>query len=102
MTPKIFELEPNFRIRKIPLSEEIDIVNNNPILGSFYGSKLSPWFRCMLEFDVSSSRKWDVLDDADLFHESGNELEYIKTKINQEIVMLRAVLNSPISSPITA
>lgn len=109
ITPKVVELDSNYRIRSLGDEERIDIINNNPILGFFYGTSFSLWFRCILEFDMSYHCSWTNSLEFENNEQDfcipprniGNELHYRMTKINQEIVILRSILNLPISSPIS-
>jgi hypothetical protein len=102
---RVVELEDDLRIRKIAPEKLVDLVNNCPVLGYFYGRALHPWFQCMLEFDIPFNWSWVTESEGDnrdfdlsLMKSSNQDLPF-RHKINQEIVILRAILNRQISAP---
>lgn len=105
ITPMSVELEHDLRIRKLTEQELVDLINNCPILGHFYGTGFSRWFRCILEFDIPFKWSWLTQSQRDDRNSSllalinaPQQYQVLKSKINQEIVILRAILNRKISS----
>ena len=103
IAPKLVHLEQDSRIRTLTPKESVDLRNNCPILGDFYGTNSSPWFRCILEFDIPFNWSWrhkspdDGKDALLALMASTDPYESLKPRINQEIVILRALLNRRIS-----
>lgn len=104
ISTNVINLEQNLRIRNLTNQELVDILNNCPTIAHFYGAGLSAWFRCILEFDMPFNWSWVMQsekDDKNHFFAIKNSTEVyqsLKPNINQEIVMLRAILNRQISS----
>jgi len=101
---KVVELEDDLRIRKIAPEKLVDLVNNCPVLGYFYGRGLHPWFQCMLELDIPFNWSWVTQSESDNLDshllplmKSSNQYLSFRHRINQEIVILRAILNRQIS-----
>ncbi len=103
---KVLELEENLRIRMIAPEKLVDLVNNCPVLGLFYGIGLQSWFHYMLEFDIPFNWSWVTKSESDKgksylksLLNSSQQDPLFRHRINQEIVILRAILNRQISSP---
>jgi hypothetical protein len=102
ITSKTIKLEKDLRIKKLNPKELVDVINYCSIFGYFYGTGFSAWFKCVLELDIKF--KWTWLSKSErnsgkVFLDVMNQTAYIQPKINQEIIILRALINRPISSP---
>jgi len=99
------EIENGFRIRMLTNEQLVDLINNNSILNSFYGSLGHSWFKCVMEIDLPF--KWFWCEDA---NNSNLEQFVLQTRhpisffdmdrsINQEIIILRTLYKYPITAP---
>ena len=65
----------------------------------FYGTPEHLWFRCVLEFDMVFNCLWANDFSPTRAIEWSQEFSLRKAKVIQEIVILRSILNLPISAP---
>lgn len=99
MKPKSIKLDDNIRLRRLTSPELVDLINHRPILGYFYGSKSLQLFNTVLEIDSPSNFIWFNQQDIgspNIFKHT-DEQNQIKSKINQEITILRTYFKKQIS-----
>lgn len=104
--PKRVDFDSISRLRQLTPKEVLQLINNHTILREFYGSGLfSQWFTSIMEFDIRFDWYWEdkstTKDKEGILQliKSSDQYKSLEPRINQEIVLLRAILNLPISSP---
>lgn len=104
ITGKVIDLGHDSRIRQLSAREHEEMRRYCPVLGLFYGTFFSPWFQCILEFDIPFQWSWVVRDENDtrpFIQVTSSRARYheIKRRINEEIVILRSLINCAVSAP---
>lgn len=99
METEMIELDSDLRIRSLALSELATLINKFPYFMRFSGLH-SQQSRCILEWDVPFMWSWKSYDEPPTpFEETFSQsIYYIEAKINQEIVILRSLLNHQITA----
>ena len=100
---KSLQLDQDIRLRNLKSQDLVDLFNHYPFLSDFYGIGSLPWFDTILEFDIDLNIDWFTHKcDPILFSRRMRESSphhIIKSKINQELVILRTFFKCQISSP---
>ena len=102
---KSLQLDQDVRLRNLKSQELVDFINHYPFLSGFYGIISLPWFDTILEFDIDLNIDWFTQQDKsdpNLYLRKINKSDpshIIKSKINQELVILRTFFKYQISSP---
>jgi hypothetical protein len=101
-SPKINIEDDDFQLRQLDLNEIAKILNDHPSFEFFYQPKLHGWFNHIIELDVDFP--WEFKDQLSGHEEAENLIKsfgissWIRDRINQEIIVMRAILNVPISA----